>query len=258
MTLCSYHVTYAFQSESTLYSCLNVKELLAQSRREIWSFSGCNWSVWLNSWLFVYELGGSGFESSCSHLSFRYGACFKQGVPWHSGNYRVWIHSEKRTRHTRTYSQMHRTDKYSGHSSIIWPVCLNVWVFVYELNGSGFESSCSHLNTFRACFEKRVSWHSGNYRVWVYSETRTWYDNNMPSTTSPLPFIRDSHDIVEPVITKQNIKPWKVFYCFTKTETSQISCLKNIIHSPMLVAYCYVPYHHKGVKFHFECSKWKS
>ena len=31
----AYHVTYAFQSESTLYSCLNVKELLARSRREI-------------------------------------------------------------------------------------------------------------------------------------------------------------------------------------------------------------------------------
>ena len=29
------HVTYAFESESTLYSCLNVKELLARSRREI-------------------------------------------------------------------------------------------------------------------------------------------------------------------------------------------------------------------------------
>ena len=34
-TVCSYHVTYAFQSESTLYSCLNVKELLARSRHEI-------------------------------------------------------------------------------------------------------------------------------------------------------------------------------------------------------------------------------
>ena len=33
--ICSYHVTYAFQSESTLYSCLNVKELLARSRCEI-------------------------------------------------------------------------------------------------------------------------------------------------------------------------------------------------------------------------------
>ena len=35
VTVCSCHVTYAFESESTLYSCLNVKELLARSRREI-------------------------------------------------------------------------------------------------------------------------------------------------------------------------------------------------------------------------------
>ena len=34
-TVCSCYVTYAFESESTLYSCLNVKELLARSRREI-------------------------------------------------------------------------------------------------------------------------------------------------------------------------------------------------------------------------------
>ena len=33
-----------FQSESTLYSCLIVKELLAPSRREIWSLSDCNWT----------------------------------------------------------------------------------------------------------------------------------------------------------------------------------------------------------------------
>ena len=27
MTVCYYHVTYAFQSETKVYSCLNVKEL---------------------------------------------------------------------------------------------------------------------------------------------------------------------------------------------------------------------------------------
>ena len=47
---------------------------------------------------------------------------------------------------TRTYSQMHCTDKYSEHSSIIWTVWPNGWVFVYELSGSEFESSCSHYN----------------------------------------------------------------------------------------------------------------
>ena len=48
----------------------------------------------------------------------------------------------------RTYNQMHRIDKYSQHSSIIWPVWLNGWVFVYELSGCVFESGCSHLKIF--------------------------------------------------------------------------------------------------------------
>ena len=42
LTLCSYHVTCAFQSESTLYICLNFKELLARNRRDIRSLSDCN------------------------------------------------------------------------------------------------------------------------------------------------------------------------------------------------------------------------
>ena len=41
---------------------------------------------------------------------------------------------------------MQRTDKYSQHSSIILPVWLNGWVFVYELSCCGFESHCSPLN----------------------------------------------------------------------------------------------------------------
>ena len=42
---CSYRVMNAFQSESTPHSCLNVKELLAPNRCDIWSFwilSNCN------------------------------------------------------------------------------------------------------------------------------------------------------------------------------------------------------------------------
>ena len=41
LTVCSYHVTYAFQSESTLYSCLSINELLVRNRGDIWS------SMWL-------------------------------------------------------------------------------------------------------------------------------------------------------------------------------------------------------------------
>ena len=46
---------------------------------------------------------------------------------------------------TRKYSQMYRADKCSQHSSITWPAGLNGLVFVYELSGSRFGSSCSHL-----------------------------------------------------------------------------------------------------------------
>ena len=42
MALYHYHVTYGFQSESALYSCLHVKKLLARSRRDIWSLSDSN------------------------------------------------------------------------------------------------------------------------------------------------------------------------------------------------------------------------
>ena len=46
-----------------------------------------------------------------------------------------------------TYSQIHRTDKYCQHSSIIWPVWLNGLVFHYELSSCGFESRCCHLKS---------------------------------------------------------------------------------------------------------------
>ena len=67
--------------------------------------------------------------------------------------------------------------------SIVWPVWLNGWVFIYELSGCGFESSCSHLNCwFCTCFEQGVPWNSNNYRVWIHSETRTWHGMNIQSS----------------------------------------------------------------------------
>ena len=35
--------------------------------------------------------------------------------------------------------QMCLADKYSQHNSIIWPVRLNGWVFIYKLTGCEFE-----------------------------------------------------------------------------------------------------------------------
>ena len=89
---------------------------------------------------------------SCSHLSFRFYTCFEQGIPWHSGNYRVWINSETRTWDDKNIQsnapyRLHHID-YSRHSLIIWPVPLNGWVFFYELSGCRFESSCSYLSFY--------------------------------------------------------------------------------------------------------------
>ena len=109
LTICSCQVKNALQREFTLYICLNVEELLARSRRKIWSLSDCNRTrthnhlvnkqtlnhlASLAKWLNVYELSGYEFESSCSHLNFKFCAYFEQEVPSHPGNYRVWIHSE--------------------------------------------------------------------------------------------------------------------------------------------------------------------
>ena len=105
---------------------------------------------------------------------------FRARSSWHSGKYRVWIHSKMHPWHDKNVSQMHRTDKYSQHSQIIWPIWPNAWVFFYKLSGFGFESRCSHLN-FRYCvgFEEGLLWHSLYYRKWIHSQMRTWHDKNI-------------------------------------------------------------------------------
>ena len=71
--------------------CLNVKKLLARSRRRIWGLSDSNgirthnqlvrkrelnhlakrgnWPNWLNGWVFLYELSGCGFEFRCCQVT---------------------------------------------------------------------------------------------------------------------------------------------------------------------------------------------
>ena len=130
------------------------------------------WPVWLNGWVFVYELSSCGFEYRRSHLNFRYRAYFEQGVPWYLGNCRVWIHSETRTWHDKNvhsnapYRQLLTTHPNHLVSLAKW---LNVglwskWLWV----GIPLQS------LYRACFEQGVPWHSGNYREWIHSEMHTW------------------------------------------------------------------------------------
>ena len=94
IAVCYYHIMYPFQSESTPYGCLNVKELFAQNRYNIdWvaSLSSSNGietrkgliceqtrnhlakpACWLIGWVFVYVLSGCGYESLNVHMRFWY------------------------------------------------------------------------------------------------------------------------------------------------------------------------------------------
>ena len=114
----------------TLYSSLNVKELLAWNRRNIWSLSNSNriqslnhlahkrtpnlcceylsiWCIWLYViWLYVCHVM-YGFQSESTVQSI---------VAWMSRNLL--------TKGAKSVVQ---------YRSVIWPVWLNGWVFVHEV-----------------------------------------------------------------------------------------------------------------------------
>ena len=125
---------------------------------------------------------------------------------------------------------MHRTDTYSEHSSIIWPAGLNGWVFVYEISGCGFVSSCRHLNfRFHAWFEQGVPWHSGSYRVWIHPETRTWNDENIESFILKVYFVLNPFDTADCHYFASNLRLTllvKVF--FTKQHVMLFCSILNI------------------------------
>ena len=162
LAVCYYHVTYTFQGESTLYSRLNVKKLLARNRRNIWSLSDSNGTRTYNNLV---------CKRTLNHLAelAKWLDCIVS--TYLCGAFDCLLLSCQATIKCRstlklsdliiTYTQMRRTGNYSQHSSIIWPVWLYGWVFVYKLSGCGFESRCFHLNfRYGPCFEQRVPWHS--------------------------------------------------------------------------------------------------
>ena len=79
------------------------------------------WSVWLNGWVFVYELSDCRFKSRCCHLNFRYGTCFEEGVPWNP----AWIYFENRTGHDNKIQYLPRV----LHVIFLYSVCLPNVIF---------------------------------------------------------------------------------------------------------------------------------
>ena len=105
-TVCSCHVTYAFQSESTLYSCLNVKELLARKRHEIWILSDCNWTRTYNHLVHKQTFNHLAKLTkwlSCVVSSYLCGAFDCMFLSCHGcvSDYTVCIHSETHTWHDK-------------------------------------------------------------------------------------------------------------------------------------------------------------
>ena len=88
-------------------------------------YSSIIWLIWLNVWVFVYELSGCGFESRCSHSNFRYCTCFRKEFLDIQAIIEFGFTLKHVTDMVRTYTWMHLADKYSQRSSVIWLVWLN-------------------------------------------------------------------------------------------------------------------------------------
>ena len=110
------------------------------------------WSVWPNGSVFAYKLSGCGFESRRSHSIFRYHTCFEQGVPWHSGKYRVWIHSEMRMWHDKniqskaryTWELMEEFKSLLNNLPLLW-VTPQKHTFVKQKSRCFLEQNCFSL-----------------------------------------------------------------------------------------------------------------
>ena len=88
LTVCYYHVTYAFQSESTLYSWPECQGTFCSKQARYLKFTWQQWDsnppplssststhpfsqagfFFQNGWVFLYELSRCGFESCSCHL----------------------------------------------------------------------------------------------------------------------------------------------------------------------------------------------
>ena len=94
LTVCYLMSRTSFQSESTRYSLPECQgtpySKQAPNLKFKWQQRDSNpqplssytktesWSVWLNGWVFVYELSGCGFESRCCHLKKHFSGHFSR------------------------------------------------------------------------------------------------------------------------------------------------------------------------------------
>ena len=182
-------VTYAFQSESPLYICLNVNELLVRNRSNVWSLSDCNGNRTHNHLVRQWTLNHLAKLSkwlSCVVSTYLYGAfdcvflschirvskwihtlylleC--QGTPYSKQGPYLKLKWGQWDLNPEPLTLWMNTLPFSQTGQMI-ELCCNylsvrcIWLCFYHVTyvfQSAFKSHCSHLNfRYGACFKQGV------------------------------------------------------------------------------------------------------
>ena len=130
-----------FQSEATLYSCLNAKELLARKMRNIWRLSDCNG---IRTYIHLVRKRKLNRIIKCTvQISTqKIAQSFKASLA-------KWLSVRLRTKWF--WIRVRLQSRKLNHLSHLLKLAVNGWVFVYKLSGCGFESRCSHFIYLSIC-----------------------------------------------------------------------------------------------------------
>ena len=124
--------------------------------------SVCLWTKWLWVWVTLQSL-----ILQIPHLFRARSTYFDNLATIHCGFTKKCIPDM-----IRTYNQLHCTEC-SHHNSILWPVWLNGWVFVYKLSGCGFESCCGQSYTISGKTKDPILRKLSNGRLGTLTERQT-------------------------------------------------------------------------------------
>ena len=122
------------------------------------NLSDCNWTRNQNHLVCKQTLNH--LAMVWVHLDFRFHTCFEQGVPWHSGNYIVWIHSEMGTWHDKNIQYNSNFVFILKHQNCISRVWDKVWKFFFWSETQNFSKTSTERDLEPSQHLRRYSqWH---------------------------------------------------------------------------------------------------
>ena len=132
--------------------------------------------------MFVYELSGSGSESSCSDLNFRFRPASSKELLDIQATIECGFTLKRVRDIIRIYSQMHRTDKHSKQFSRLaslakWlSVCLwTKWFWVQaQLQSLNFKTASTNDHTMPTSLTVNLTF-SKFKEFWVFHLTCIWW-----------------------------------------------------------------------------------